>query len=257
MLALITGASSGIGKELAKIHAAKGGNLILVARRGKELESLANELTSKHSVEVQCFVKDLSVPGAARELFDELGESAQKVEILINNAGFGGFGTFADRPIEKELEMIRLNISALTELTHLFLPSMIERKSGKILNTASSAGFMPGPLQSVYFATKAYVVSFTQGIHHELKSKGVTVTALCPGPVRTEFEKTAGLEGVELFKMAVSPQHTAKVGYAGMQKGKMIVFDQKLLTFSINWIIPLVPRAWLLKMVEKMQTPKK
>jgi short-subunit dehydrogenase len=256
-LALITGASSGIGKELAKIHASQGGDLILVARRHEELRVLADELTSQHAVEVRCISKDLSVPGAARELFIELGELAGHVDILMNNAGFGGFGSFADRPIEKELEMIRLNISALTELTHLFLPSMIERKSGKILNTASSAGFMPGPMQSVYFATKAYVVSFTQGVHHELKKKGVTVTALCPGPVKTEFEKTAGLEGVELFKLAVTPTHTARVGYAAMQKGKMIVFDQKILTFSINWIVPLIPRSWLLRMIEKMQTPKR
>jgi short-subunit dehydrogenase len=133
---------------------------------------------------------------------------------------------------------------------------MIQRGKGRILNTASSAAFMPGPLQAVYFATKAYVVSFSQAIHHELKPLGISVTALCPGPVKTGFEKTAGLEGVDLFKMALSPEHTAKKGYRGMEKARMIVFDQKLLTFSVNWIIPFVPRKFLLRMIEKMQTIK-
>lgn len=256
-LALITGASSGIGMELARIHASKNGDLILVARRKDELEQLASELREKNGVHVSVVSKDLSAPSAAAALVSELGELITDVEILINNAGFGGFGKFVDRPLEKDLQMMQLNMVALTELTHLVLPYMISRKSGKILNTASSAGFMPGPLQAVYFATKAYVVSFTQGIYHELKPHGITVTALCPGPVSTGFEKTAGLEGVDLFKMAVSPIHTAKVGYRAMEKGQMIVFDQRLLSFSVNWLIPFMPRTLLLKMVEKMQTPKK
>ena len=221
------------------------------------MESLADELRRLHGVYIQVVALDLSIPGAVLTLLKEIGENVSQVEILMNNAGFGGFGRFFDRPIAKEIEMMQLNMVALTELTHRILPHMIARGSGKILNTASSAGFMPGPLQSVYFATKAYVVSFTQGIHYELKSKGITVTALCPGPVKTEFEKTAGLEGVELFKMAILPKHTAKIGYRGMLKGKKIVFDQKLLTFSVNWLIPFIPRGYLLKMVAKMQTPKK
>jgi short-subunit dehydrogenase len=256
-LALITGASSGIGAELAQIHASRKGDLILVARRKDELERLADDLRQKHGVQVKVMVKDLSVNGASKELIDELGALVTEVEVLMNNAGFGGFGNFADRPLEKEQEMIRLNITALTDLTHLVIPHMIKKGRGRILNTASSAGFMPGPLQAVYFATKAYVVSFTQGIHHELKPHGISVTALCPGPVSTGFEKTAGLEGVDLFKMAVAPSHTAKAGYRGMEKGRMIVFDQRLLSFSVNWLIPFVPRNMVLKMVQKMQTPKK
>lgn len=256
-LALITGASSGIGLELARIHASKGGDLILVARREAEMLELAQELKAAYAVEVRVEVCDLSIPDAAKQLMTQIGSLAEEVEILINNAGFGGFGNFVDRPLEQEQEMIRLNISTLTELTHLMLPHMIKKGRGKILNTASSAGFMPGPLQSVYFATKAFVVSFTQGIHHELKPHGISVTALCPGPVSTGFEKTAGLEGVDLFKMAVKPAHTAKAGYRGMEKGRMIVFDQRLMSFSVNWIIPFVPRSMLLKMVQKMQTPKK
>lgn len=255
-LALITGASSGIGLELARIHASKGGDLILAARRKDEMEQLAVQLREENGVQVQVISIDLAVPGAALALVNELGEKVSSIEFLINNAGFGGFGKFVDRPIEKEREMMQLNMVALTELTHLIVPYMIARGSGRILNTASSAGFMPGPLQAVYFATKAFVVSFTQSIHHELKSKGVSVTALCPGPVKTGFEKTAGLEGVDLFKMALSPIRTAKVGYRGMEKGRMIVFDQRLLSFSVNWLIPFMPRTWVLKMVEKMQTPK-
>lgn len=255
-LALITGASSGIGMELARIHAAKKGDLILVARRKEELDRLAEELQKNHAIEVKVIAKDLSIPGASRGLVEELGTLVKEIEVLMNNAGFGGFGKFIDRPIDKEIEMMQLNMVALTELTHYIIPHMVARGSGKVLNTASSAGFMPGPLQAVYFATKAFVVSFTQSVHHELKSQGVSVTALCPGPVKTGFEKTAGLEGVDLFKMALSPVHTANAGYRGMEKGRMIVFDQRILSFSVNWLIPFMPRSWVLKMVEKMQTPK-
>ena len=255
-VALITGASSGIGLELAKIHASKGGDLVLVARREDEMNKLKSELEAKHSIQVKVFKSDLSQPGAAKVLAERLSEANVQIDVLMNNAGFGGHGLFHERNIEQDMEMIRLNAIALTELTHLIVPQMIQRGKGRILNTASSAAFMPGPLQAVYFATKAYVVSFSQAIHHELKPFGVSVTALCPGPVKTGFEKTAGLEGVDLFKMALSPEHTAKKGYRGMEKARMIVFDQKLLTFSVNWIIPFVPRKMLLKMIEKMQTIK-
>ena len=255
-VALITGASSGIGLELAKIHASKGGDLVLVARREDEMNKLKSELESKYSIQVKVFKSDLSQPGAAKLLAERLSEANVQIDVLMNNAGFGGHGLFHERNIEQDMEMIRLNAMALTELTHFIIPQMIQRGKGRILNTASSAAFMPGPLQAVYFATKAYVVSFSQAIHHELKPFGISVTALCPGPVKTGFEKTAGLEGVDLFKMALSPEHTAKKGYRGMEKARMIVFDQKLLTFSVNWIIPFVPRKMLLKMIEKMQTIK-
>lgn len=255
-VALITGSSSGIGLELAKIHASKGGDLVLVARREDELNKLKTELETKYSIEVKVYKSDLSQPGAAKELAERLSEANIQIDVLMNNAGFGGHGRFHERNIDQDIEMIRLNAIALTELTHFIVPQMIQRGKGRILNTASSAAFMPGPLQAVYFATKAYVVSFSQAIHHELKPLGISVTALCPGPVKTGFEKTAGLEGVDLFKMALSPEHTAKKGYRGMEKARMIVFDQKLLTFSVNWIIPFVPRNMLLKMIEKMQTIK-
>ena len=158
--ALITGASSGIGKELARIHASKGGNVVLVARRGEELESLRSELEDKYKIEVAIFQQDLSKAGAAKNVYDFCKEKNIEIEFLMNNAGFGGHGNFVDRPLEKDIEMIHLNVLALVELSHLFLQDMKARKSGRILNTASTAGFLPGPLQATYFATKAFVVSF-------------------------------------------------------------------------------------------------
>ena len=170
-VALITGASSGIGKELARIHASKNGDLVLVARREEELVALKTELEQTYKVAVEVFVCDLMRPHSAKEVFEFLQSKNIQVEILMNNAGLGGYGNFNERELSKELDMIQLNIVTLTELTHLILPQMVARKSGKILNTASTAGFMPGPLQTVYFATKAFVVSFTQGIAFELQDK--------------------------------------------------------------------------------------
>ena len=197
--ALITGASSGIGKELARIHASKGGNLILVARRTEALEALKTELESTYGIQVNTFTQDLTQAHAAKKVYDFVNHSGLEVDYLMNNAGFGGHGVFIDRPLDKDLEMIQLNVSALVELTHLFLQDMKERGYGKILNTASTAGFLPGPLQATYFATKAFVISFTEGLSYELRNSGITVTALCPGPVKTEFEHVAGLEGGTMF----------------------------------------------------------
>ena len=156
--ALITGASSGIGKELARIHASKGGNLILVARRTEALEALKTELESTYGIQVNTFTQDLTQAHAAKKVYDFVNHSGLEVDYLMNNAGFGGHGVFIDRPLDKDLEMIQLNVSALVELTHLFLQDMKERGYGKILNTASTAGFLPGPLQATYFATKAFVI---------------------------------------------------------------------------------------------------
>ena len=241
-VALITGASSGIGKELARIHASKNGDLVLVARREEELLALKSELEQTYKVAVEVFVCDLMRPHAANEVFEFVQSKNIQVEVLMNNAGLGGYGNFNERELGKELDMIQLNIVALTELTHLILPQMVARKSGKILNTASTAGFMPGPLQSVYFATKAFVVSFSQGIAFELQDKGITVTALCPGPVKTGFESAAGMSGSGLFEKSASASSTAMKGYRAMEKGKMIVITDGALKFTINWVLPLAPR---------------
>jgi short-subunit dehydrogenase len=252
--ALITGASSGIGKELARIHASKGGNVVLVARRGAELESLRTELEDKYKIEVSIFQQDLSKEGAARNVYQFCKEKDIEIEFLINNAGFGGHGNFVDRPLEKDIEMIHLNILALVELSHLFLQDMKKRKSGKILNTASTAGFLPGPLQATYFSTKAFVVSFSKGISHELKPLGISVTALCPGPVKTEFEFVAGMGNGNMFKNGATAYSTALKGYNAMIKGKRICISDAGLNFLIKFLLPIIPDAIVLKMIQKMQT---
>jgi short-subunit dehydrogenase len=252
--ALITGASSGIGKELARIHASKGGNVVLVARRGAELESLRSELEDKHKVEVFIFQQDLSKEGAAQHVYDFCKEKNIEIEFLMNNAGFGGHGNFVDRPLEKDIEMIHLNVQALVELSHLFLQDMKARKSGRILNTASTAGFLPGPLQATYFATKAFVVSFSRGTSHELKPHGISVTALCPGPVKTEFEFAAGMGNSEMFKNGATAYSTALKGYNTMMKGKRICISDVGLNFMIKFLLPVIPDSILLRVIQKMQT---
>ena len=253
-IALITGASSGIGKELARIHASKNGDLILVARRSKELELLKKELEEKHAIKVWIFVKDLTSKDAAKEVYEFTKSNQLEVDYLFNNAGFGGHGFFVDRPIAKDLEMIDLNISSLVELSHLFLQDMKRRKAGKILNTASTAGFLPGPLQATYFATKAFVVSFSEALAHELKPHNISVTALCPGPVKTEFEKTAGMTGGNLFEKAASAKSTAEKGYRAMEKRKVICISDPVLNILIQYIMPFIPKALIPGMVQKMQT---
>jgi short-subunit dehydrogenase len=255
-VALITGASSGIGRELAIIHASKNRDLVLVARRTEELEALKTELVEKYGVEVLVLPSDLMQIGAAKKIFDAIKKQNIEIDYLINNAGLGGYGKFYQRERNKEVDMIQLNIVALTELTHLILPEMVARKNGKILNTASTAGFIPGPMQSVYFATKAFVISFSQGIAQEVSTNGITVTALCPGPVRTEFEKEAGMEGSGLFKKAATAISTAQKGYSGMEKGKLIVITDNSLRFALNWLLPFAPRKMVMRAIEKMQTIK-
>ena len=252
--ALITGASSGIGKELARIHASKGGNVVLVARRGAELESLRSELEEKYKVDVSIFQQDLTKEGAAKNVYEFCKEKNIEIEYLMNNAGFGGHGNFVDRPLDKDVEMIHLNIQALIELSHLFLQEMKKRKSGKILNTASTAGYLPGPLQATYFATKAFVVSFTKGISHELKPHGITVTALCPGPVKTEFEFVAGMGNGDMFKNGATAYSTALKGYNAMMKGKRICISDIGLNFMIKFLLPVIPDSILLRVIQKMQT---
>ncbi len=250
-VALITGASGGIGRELAKIHAATGGDLILVARRGDELEKLKHELESAHGVQVVCIPADLTEFGSVDHVYEKCREAVSTIDILINNAGFGGHGKFHERDWDRESSMIRLNVMALSELTHLIVPSMIKAGHGKILNVGSTAGFLPGPLQAVYYATKAYVNSFSQALAEELEETGVTVTVLCPGPVDTGFSDQADLEGVQAFKSAADPQTVARIGYRGMQQGKLVVFDSWKFAFLLSWIVPLLPRKMVLVISRK------
>lgn len=255
MLALITGASSGIGEALAHEHATKGGNLILVARREQKLQAMKEEFKKRYGVQVDVISKDLSKPDAAQELHAEVQNRQLVVDYLINNAGFGGQGKFHEQDWSRHANMIQVNITALTELTYLFLPGMVERNSGRIMNVASTAAMVPaGPLQSVYFATKQFVLSFSQGIAGELLDTNVTVTALCPGPIATEFSKTAGLENTDLFAKAYSPQSVAKDGYSAMEKGKFVEisglsFSSRIL-MAATWFLP---KKTMLRQVRKMQ----
>lgn len=249
--ALITGASSGIGTELARIHARNGDNLVLVARKEERLNELKTELEAAHNVVVTVIAEDLSVAGSAQKIFQATQSAGIDVDILVNNAGFGGHGKFHERDLARDEAMIQLNVATLTSLTHLYLQGMVKRGRGKVLNVASTAGLIPGPLQAVYYATKAYVVSFSQAIAEELSGAGVTVTALCPGPVKTEFVTRADLEGVALFDKAASAESVARCGYEAMQRGKLLAFNDPTTRFMLNWVTPLLPRKLALKASRK------
>lgn len=255
-IALVTGASSGIGKELATYHAQKGFDLILVARREAELNQLKEELEKKFNVKAIVIVADLSKPNSAQEIFDKTQSLNIEVDVLINNAGFGGHGKFHERDLLKEQQMIQVNITSLVNLTHLYLQGMIQRNKGKILHVASTAGFIPGPLQAVYFATKAFVNSFSLAIAQEISNTNVTSTVLCPGAVNTEFIKVAELEGVDALKYGVTPKSVAVCGYNAMEEGKLLVINEKKLIFLLNCIVPFVPRKLLLKVAHKMMSKK-
>ncbi|MBW3698251.1 SDR family oxidoreductase [Vibrio sp. T187] len=247
-IALITGASSGIGLELAKIHAQKGGDLVLVARTTSKLESLKAELEEQYSVAVHVLSEDLADPASPQRIFDYTESNNLTINTLINNAGFGGHGLFNERKLEADLSMIQVNISALVSLTHLYLQGMVERKQGRVLNVSSTASFLPGPLQAVYYATKSFVTSFSQAIANELESSNVTVTALCPGAVNTGFVGASGLEKVDVWKNAKTPESVALVGYQAMEKGQLVVFNEKGLRVLLEWITPLLPRKVVLKL---------
>jgi uncharacterized protein len=221
--ALITGASSGIGLALAR-QMAPDFDLILTARNQARLEQIARDLQQQHGNLVHVMVADLVRPEAPDELFAEIGRRGLRVDALINNAGFGSYGLFADNDWHGEIEMIQVNIAALTHLTKLALPQMLERKSGRIMNVASTAGFQPGPLMAVYYATKAYVISFSEAIANELQGTGVTVTCLCPGATESEFAQRADMEKSRLFKMGqMKSEDVARAGYLAMMRGRTLV----------------------------------
>jgi short-subunit dehydrogenase len=220
---LITGASSGIGLELAKCFAADKSNLILIARTTSALETLAAELQQKHGIETHVITADLSRPAAAQEIFDELKGRGTVVDVLVNNAGFGLHGGFAELPLRRQLEIIQVNVAALVELTGLFLPGMIQRKRGGILNVGSVAGFLPGPNMAVYYATKAFVLSFSEALFEELRGTGVSVTNLCPGPTESNFFKTArGHRSRELPAAKMSAAEVAAAGHRAFRAGRCL-----------------------------------
>ena len=253
--ALITGASSGIGLELAKLFAAGGFDLVLVARRGDKLEALGKELAQQYGITSQAIAADLADAAAPEELFTQLAAAGVTVDVLVNNAGFGELGPFATIDLATGRRMIQVNITALTDLTKLFLPGMLTRGRGRILNVASTAGFAPGPLMAVYYATKAYVISFSEAVAEELRGSGVSVTVLCPGPTLTEFQSVAHMESTRLFKMpgvVMDAGSVARAGYAGVMRGKRMVVPG-----FFNLLLPLVirfsPRAMVVRVARIFQ----
>ncbi|MBF2759369.1 MAG: SDR family oxidoreductase [Ectothiorhodospiraceae bacterium AqS1] len=250
--ALITGASGGIGLELAKLHAADGGDLVLVARSEDKLERIKNELEAEHRITVTVLTQDLAQPDAAQRIFAETQRRGIHIDVLINNAGFGGHGSFHRRDLAAEQAMMQVNMVSLTDLTHLYLPGMIARKKGRILNVSSVVSFMPGPLHAVYSATKAFVTSFSQAIAQEVAEHNITVTALCPGPVATGFVDAAGVEGVDVWKKAKSAQSVARFGYRAMQEGKLVAINEPGLRLMVNWIMPFLPRKTILNLSRRL-----
>jgi len=250
--ALITGASSGLGHDYASLFAADGHDVILVARRLDRLETLAGELRAQHGVDARALPADLAREGAATELVGEIERLGLRVDFLVNNAGFGTTGAFADSDRTGQLDMIRVNVGSVVELTHLLLPAMVERGRGRILNVGSTAGFQPGPFMATYYATKAFVNSFTEALAWELAGTGVTATVSCPGATATEFGGKAGNGDSLLFRLgAADSRVVAREGYRAMMSGtRMVVhgITNKVAVQSVR----LSPRAAILAIASRL-----
>jgi short-subunit dehydrogenase len=254
--ALITGASFGIGLELARVFAREGHDLVLVARTGDKLRQLASELEKAHGARSLILAVDLSNPGSAAYILDQTTRANIEVDILVNNAGFGQYGPFAESDLEECLRQIQVNVTTLTHLTRLYLSGMMERRSGSILNVASTAAFQAGPLMAVYFATKAYVLHFSEALANELSGTGVTVTCLCPGATATEFHKRAKATEMKLLSMGTMDARTvAEDGYRALMAGKPVVisgFKNWLVAQSVRF----APRKLVTSIARKTQESK-
>ena len=258
--ALITGASFGIGMEFARIFAREGYNLVLVARSGDKLRLLASEVEKSHGARSLILATDLTEPGAAAYVLEQTTRADIQVDVLVNNAGFGQYGLFVENDLEECLRQIQLNVTTLTHLTRLYLPAMMERakgdgKSRRILNVASTAAFQPGPLMAVCFATKAYVLHFSEALANELSGTGVTVTCLCPGATATEFHKRANASEMKLLKFGSMDARTvAEDGYRALMAGKPVVisgFKNWMLAQSVRFS----PRRLVTAIARKTQDP--
>ncbi len=253
---LITGASSGIGLELARCFAADKSRLVLIARNTEALQSIADELCREHGIQTTVLTADLSLPETPAQVFSELQGRGIKVDVLVNNAGFGAQGEFAGLPLRRQLEMIQVNVAALTELTGLFLPGMIERNRGGVLNVGSVAGFVSGPGMSVYFATKAYVLSFTEALAEELAGSGLTVTALCPGPTATHFGNVARGPKERQFKPPkMSAAAVARCGHRAFRRGRVLNIPGLRNHFLI-FLTRITPRRLLRNIVKTLNQTK-
>ena len=248
--ALITGASSGIGWELAELFARDRSNLVLVARSVDKLEQLAARLRQTYGVTVQVIPSDLSQPGSSQKVWEETERLGLTIDVLVNNAGFAAFGYFDEIPVERHVAMLEVDVVALTQLTRLYLPAMIARRRGRVLNIGSTASFQPGPNASGYYAAKAYVLSFTHGLVEELSGTGVTATCLCPGPTKTGFGDDSGMKDTLVFRMNLMDVRTvAAAGYSAMRRGRAEVVPGLM-----NWIgayLGSISPRWITRRVTK------
>jgi short-subunit dehydrogenase len=251
--ALITGASSGIGRELARLFAGDGADLVLVARSQERLRELAATLEAEHGIRVRVLAADLARPGSAGEIAEMLAREGVLVDVLVNNAGFGAHGQVAGIGVQRQLDVIEVNVAALTRLTALFLPGMLERRHGAVLNVASTAAFQPGPNQAVYCATKAYVLSFTEALAEETRGSGVRVSCLAPGATDTQFAEQADMTGTRAFRLGVmAAAPVARAGHDGLRKGKTLVIPglrNRLLTLAVR----VSPRAVVTRVAGYLQ----
>jgi short-subunit dehydrogenase len=247
----------GLGAEFARLFASEGYDLVLTARSVDRLTALQKEIEGLHGVRTHVVVRDLADPRAPVAIHNHVRAAGLEVDVLVNNAGFGMYGFFYESDLQTELEMIQVNIVALVHLTKLFVRDMVARKSGRIMNVASTAAFQPGPLQPVYYASKAFVLSFTEAIGNELRGTGVTATALCPGPTPTEFQQRANVgkvRGLRLM-MRVNPDVVVRAGYDGMLKGKPVVVPGALNNIIV-FLLRLFPRRVVTAMVRQIQTAR-
>ncbi|MGE5236018.1 MAG: SDR family NAD(P)-dependent oxidoreductase [Acidobacteriota bacterium] len=253
--ALITGASSGIGRELARLFARDGSSLVLLARSRPRLDTLADELRSSRGIAVTVLAEDLADGGSPERIARSLRDGGLAVDVLVNNAGFGSYGPFLDGDPRATLELLQVNIAALVHLTRLICPDMVVRRAGRVLNLASTAAFQPGPLMAVYYASKAFVLSFSEALANELAGSGVTVTALCPGPTRSEFQQRAGMAGSRLVSGLLPMMDSAAVaraGYRGMRRGRTLVIPgmvNRLGAFAVR----LAPRRLVTALARRLQ----
>ncbi len=241
--ALVTGATSGIGLEIALNFARDGINLILVARTEEKLVEIKEKIELEYGVDVLIFAKDLSKEEAPDEIYEEVLKRDLRVDYLINNAGFGTFGRLKDTDYDIEKNLVKLNVLSLLQMNKLFIPQMVERQFGYIMNVASLASFMPGPIMANYYASKAYVLSLSEAMHEELKTEGIKVSALCPGPVRTNFQERSKMQKTDATKAFIMEAKTvADVGYLGLWRGKAVVIPG---TFSkmMPALIRVLPRS--------------
>lgn len=252
---LITGASGGLGELFARLAAAEGNDLVLVARSVEKMEALGRELGAKYGITTHVIGQDLTAPDAVSRIIAAVQQKNLTITQLINNAGFGAFGLFHTTDYVQERDLLQVNVDVLTELTKALLPGMVQRKFGRILNVASTAAFQPGPLMAVYYASKAYVLSFSIALQEEVRGTGVTVSCLCPGPTRTHFQATANMQKSPLFARAMDPLPVAQAGYRGMQLGTTVIVPGTFNRIG-TWLAKFAPRSWAARIARFAQTPR-